>query len=77
MHGHANRGDLRLLATGINRHGYAENGLGRPPPDLNGKEGVSGSSPEEGLEKRAGSSGLAPRVGYIAPTSGDVAVEDS
>jgi hypothetical protein len=51
--------------------------LGRPPPDLNGKEGVSGSSPEEGLEKRAGSSGLAPRVGYIAPTSGDVAVEDS
>jgi hypothetical protein len=49
VHENAKRDDLRLPATAENRHGYAETGINRPPPHFNGKEGVDGSSPSEGL----------------------------
>ena len=49
MHENAKRGDSRLPATGSNRHDHAETRINRPPPHFNGKEGVSGSSPEEGF----------------------------
>ena len=45
MHENAKRGDSRLPANDRKRHGYAEPRINRPPPDLDGKEGVDGSSP--------------------------------
>ncbi len=50
VHENAKRGDARLPARREKRCGYAKNGINRPPPHFNGKEGVDGSSPSEGLK---------------------------
>ena len=48
-HGHAKRGETRLLATPANQLHHAGSRMGRPPPHVHGKEGVDGSSPSEGF----------------------------
>ena len=49
VHENAKRGDARLPARARKRCGYGKNGINRPPPHFNGKEGVDGSSPSEGF----------------------------
>jgi hypothetical protein len=66
VHENAKRGDSRLPATVANRHGYAESGINRPPPDFNGKEGVDGSSPSEGFAKSLQAASLSrPCSGFL------------
>ncbi len=43
-----------------------KNGINRPPPHFNGKEGVSGSSPEEGSVKAPAQRGFCVQVGLLA-----------
>jgi hypothetical protein len=50
-HGREKRDNTRRPATHQTPRGYAQTRMNRPPPHVHGKEGVSGSSPEEGFVK--------------------------